>query len=80
MLQERMGEGHFLFIYLFFVIAIGIPVMTSEFVIGRAAQKNPYGAFKILAPGKPWYLNWTYGCCCCFYDSCFLYHSCRMDS
>jgi neurotransmitter:Na+ symporter, NSS family len=30
--------------------------MTSEFIIGRAAQKNPYRAFRILAPGKPWYL------------------------
>jgi len=50
------GGGAFLFIYLIIIIAIGIPVMTSEFVIGRSAQKNPYGAFKMLAPGKPWYL------------------------
>jgi len=50
------GGGAFLLIYLFFVLAIGIPVMTSEFVIGRAAQLNPYGAFKMISPGKPWYL------------------------
>jgi len=50
------GGAAFLMIYLFCVILIGIPVMTSEFVIGRAAQKNPYGAFKALAPGKPWFL------------------------
>jgi NSS family neurotransmitter:Na+ symporter len=50
------GGGAFLLVYLVCVIAIGIPVMTSEFVIGRSAQKNPYGAFKALAPGKPWYL------------------------
>ncbi len=50
------GGGAFLVVYLFFILAIGIPVMTSEFVIGRAAQRNPYGAFKLLAPGKPWYL------------------------
>ncbi len=50
------GGGAFLFVYLIFVLAIGIPVMTSEFIIGRAAQKNPYGAFKLLAPRKPWYL------------------------
>lgn len=50
------GGGAFLIIYIFFVLAIGIPVMTSEFVIGRAARKNPYGAFKTLAPEKPWYL------------------------
>lgn len=50
------GGGAFLLIYLLFVIAIGLPVMLSEFVIGRSAQKNPYGAFRLLAPGKPWYL------------------------
>ena len=48
------GGGAFLIVYLLFVIAIGIPVMTSEFIIGRAAQRNPYGAFKTLAPGSPW--------------------------
>jgi len=50
------GGGAFMLVYLICVIIIGIPVMTSEFIIGRAAQKNPYGAFRSLAPGKPWYL------------------------
>jgi len=50
------GGGAFLLVYLICVVAIGIPVMVSEFIIGRSAQKNPYGAFKALAPGKPWYL------------------------
>ncbi len=30
--------------------------MLSEFVIGRRAQRNPYGAFKKLKPRQPWYL------------------------
>ena len=50
------GGGAFLLIYLFFIAAIGIPVMMSEFIIGRSAQRNPVGAFKKIAPGKPWYL------------------------
>lgn len=50
------GGGAFLLIYLLFVLAIGLPVMISEFVIGRSAQKNPYGAFKMLSPRRPWYL------------------------
>lgn len=50
------GGGAFLFVYLAFILAIGIPVMLSEFVIGRSAQLNPYGAFKKLAPGRPWFL------------------------
>ncbi|HOF55594.1 MAG TPA: sodium-dependent transporter [Prolixibacteraceae bacterium] len=55
-LTGENGGAAFLVIYLVFVLVIGIPVMLSEFVIGRSARKNPYGAFKKLAPGKPWYL------------------------
>ena len=50
------GGGAFLVVYLVSILIIGVPVMLSEFVIGRSAQKNPYGAFRKLAPGKPWYL------------------------
>jgi len=50
------GGGAFLLIYLGFVLLIGIPVMLSEFAIGRSAQKNAAGSFKSLAPGKPWYI------------------------
>ncbi len=50
------GGAAFLFIYLICVVIIGLPVMISEFVIGRSARRNPYGSFRMLAPGKPWYL------------------------
>jgi neurotransmitter:Na+ symporter, NSS family len=50
------GGGAFLAFYILFIIVIGIPVMLSEFVIGRKAQRNPFGAFKLLKPGQPWYL------------------------
>ncbi|HYW94629.1 MAG TPA: sodium-dependent transporter [Bacteroidales bacterium] len=50
------GGAAFLFVYLTCVVIIGVPVMMSEFVIGRSAQRNPYGSFRMLAPGKPWYL------------------------
>ena len=50
------GGGAFLLIYLGFVMVIGIPVMLSEFVIGRAGQQNAFGSFRRLAPGRPWYL------------------------
>ncbi|TAJ14937.1 sodium-dependent transporter [Marinilabiliaceae bacterium JC017] len=50
------GGGAFLLIYLFFIVAIGIPVMLSELMIGRKAQKNVFGAFKLLAPHKAWRL------------------------
>ncbi len=50
------GGGAFLLIYLLFVLALGVPVMLSELVIGRKSQKNIFGAFHVLAPGKKWYL------------------------
>jgi neurotransmitter:Na+ symporter, NSS family len=50
------GGGAFLLIYLGFIFAIGLPAMLSEFVIGRKAQRNAYGAFKKLSPKTPFYL------------------------
>ena len=50
------GGGAFLIIYLLIIFAIGIPVMMSELVIGRRSQRNPVGAFRTLAPRKPWFL------------------------
>jgi NSS family neurotransmitter:Na+ symporter len=35
--------------------------MLSEFIIGRSAQRNPYGSFKKLAPGKPWFITGIMG-------------------
>lgn len=50
------GGAAFIIIYLGFIIAIGIPVMLSEFLIGRRAQQNVFGSFRKLAPGKPWFM------------------------
>lgn len=50
------GGGAFLLIYLAFVLMIGVPVMISELLIGRNAQKNAFGAFRKLAPGQHWYM------------------------
>jgi neurotransmitter:Na+ symporter, NSS family len=50
------GGGAFLLVYLSLIIAIGVPVMLSEFVIGRSARQNAVGSFRTLAPGKHWYL------------------------
>jgi NSS family neurotransmitter:Na+ symporter len=50
------GGGAFLLVYLACVLVIGIPVMLSEFVIGRRGHSNPFGAFKRLAPKSCWYV------------------------
>ncbi len=48
------GGAAFLFVYLAFIVAIGMPVMLSELIIGRSSRRNAFGAFKILAPNTPW--------------------------
>lgn len=49
------GGGAFVLIYLFFVFAIGVPVVLSELAIGRKTDRNPVGAFAALAPGTRWH-------------------------
>jgi NSS family neurotransmitter:Na+ symporter len=48
------GGAAFLFVYIGFTILLGMPVMLSEFIIGRRSQSNPFGAFKKLAPKTAW--------------------------
>lgn len=48
------GGGAFLLVYLFFVLVIGVPVMMSEFAIGRRGQKNAFRSFGVIAPGTKW--------------------------
>ncbi len=48
------GGAAFLLVYIGFIVMIGVPVMLSEFVIGRRSQRNPVGAFRKLAPNTGW--------------------------
>ncbi|MFV0291106.1 MAG: sodium-dependent transporter [Mangrovibacterium sp.] len=50
----QYGGGAFLVVYLGFILLVGIPIMLSEFIVGRRARKNPYGAFQKLAPNSAW--------------------------
>ncbi|MEG1641806.1 MAG: sodium-dependent transporter [Synergistaceae bacterium] len=42
------GGGAFLVIYLLFVFLVGVPVMISEFAIGRRSRLNAVGSFRKL--------------------------------
>ncbi len=54
----RYGGGAFVLIYLFFLIVMGVPIMTMEFAIGRASRKSPLLALKVLEkPGHKWHLQ-----------------------
>lgn len=48
------GGGAFLLLYLICTMLVGIPVMISEFYIGRRTKKNSIGAFECLKPGTYW--------------------------
>lgn len=52
------GGGIFVLFYLFFLVVMGIPVMTMEFAMGRASQKSPAKIYEPLAPkGSKWHIH-----------------------
>lgn len=55
-LTGQYGGAAFVLVYLAIIILIGIPLMNSELLLGRKAQKNAVGTFKTLAPGSPWFI------------------------
>lgn len=51
------GGAIFVIIYILFLILLGLPVMTIEFSIGRAAQKSPVKMYQELEPkGTKWHI------------------------
>ena len=48
------GGAAFLLVYILCVILLGLPVMLSEFVIGRRAHANVSGAFRKLSGNNRW--------------------------
>lgn len=54
----QYGGGIFVLIYLFFLLILGIPVMTMEFSLGRASQKSPARMYQELEPkGSKWHIH-----------------------
>ncbi len=52
------GGGMFVLFYLFFLVAMGVPVMTMEFAVGRASRKSVIKSFTELEkPGQKWHLH-----------------------
>ena len=54
----QYGGGAFVLVYIFFLIVLGVPVMTMEFAVGRASRKSPVKLYDELAPkGSKWYIH-----------------------
>lgn len=52
------GGGVFVLFYLFFLITMGVPVMTMEFAVGRASRKSIIKSYAALEkPGQKWHLH-----------------------
>ena len=52
------GGGIFVLIYIFFLLILGIPVLTMEFSLGRAAKKSPVKLYQELEPkGSKWHIH-----------------------
>lgn len=56
----EMGGAAFILIYLVFLVVMGIPVLTSEFAIGRGSRYSVAAAYEKLAPeGTKWHnMKW----------------------
>ena len=54
----QYGGAIFVLIYIACLIVLGIPVMTMEFAVGRAAQRSPAVMFRALEPPKSkWHIH-----------------------
>ncbi|MCR4923179.1 MAG: sodium-dependent transporter [Lachnospiraceae bacterium] len=52
------GGGVFVLIYIFFLLLIGIPLLTMELALGRSSRNSIVGAYKKLEPkGTYWHIH-----------------------
>jgi len=52
------GGGAFVLFYLIFLLILGLPVLAMEFSVGRASQKSPIKAFKMLEKtNQKWHIH-----------------------
>ena len=54
----QYGGGIFVLIYLFFLVAMGVPILTMEFSLGRASGKSPVLLYQQLEKkGQKWHYH-----------------------
>ena len=54
----QYGGAAFVLLYLFFLVIMGVPVLTIEFAMGRAAQRSPVKLYQQLEPkGSKWHYH-----------------------
>ena len=54
----QFGGGGFVLVYILCLLLLGLPSMTMEFAIGRAAQASPVKMYqKLERPGQKWHIH-----------------------
>ena len=54
----QYGGGGFVLVYVLCLLFLGLPVLTMEFSLGRAAQASPVGMYqKLQKPGQKWHAH-----------------------
>lgn len=54
----QYGGAAFVLIYLFFLVALGLPIMVMEFSVGRASRKSAARSYHVLEPkGTKWHIH-----------------------
>ena len=54
----QYGGGGFVLVYVICLLILGLPAMTMEFAIGRAAQASPVKMYqKLEKPGQKWHIH-----------------------
>ena len=54
----QYGGGSFVLVYILCLLLLGLPVMTMELAVGRAAQASPARMYqKLQKPGQKWHLH-----------------------
>jgi len=67
------GGAAFLLVYVICILMLGVPVLISEFFIGRYAKRNTVGAFAVMAPGTKWSIIGYNGVLAAFFIAGFYY-------
>lgn len=60
------GGGAFFLLFVIFTLLIGLPMLISEFIIGRGTQKEAVSAYKKLLPNSMWIWIGRLGVVGCF--------------
>lgn len=60
------GGGAFFLIFVLFTLFIGLPMLISEFIIGRGAKREAVSAYDYLAPNSIWRITGRLGVVGCF--------------